>query len=88
MRGIIGSGSLICQRIAAQSPILSQVKKGAQRIIRMATGETTKRSPDLDADHLTAQLRSTAIAHLSGSLTGPPTEPPNWLRRKPPEAWC
>jgi len=26
--GIIGSGSLICQRIAAQSPILSGVKKG------------------------------------------------------------
>ena len=65
VRGIIGGGSLICQRIAAQSPILSQVKKGAQRIIRMASGETTKRSPNLDADHLTAQLRSTAIAHLS-----------------------
>jgi len=65
VRGIIGGGSLICQRIAAQSPLLSQVKKGAQRIIRMATGETTKRSPNLDADHLTAQLRSTAIAHLS-----------------------
>jgi hypothetical protein len=30
VRGIIGSGSLVCQRIAAQSPILSQVKKGAQ----------------------------------------------------------
>jgi len=65
VRGIIGAGSLICQRIAAQSPILSQVKKGAQRIIRMATGQTTKRSPDLDASHLTAQLRSSAIAHLS-----------------------
>jgi hypothetical protein len=65
VRGIIGAGSLICQRIAVQSPLLSQVKKGAQRIIRMATGETTKRSPNLDADHLTAQLRSTAIAHLS-----------------------
>jgi len=65
VRGIIGGGSLICQRIAAQSPILSQVKKGAQRIIRMVSGETTKRSPNLDADHLTAQLRATAIAHLS-----------------------
>ena len=65
VRGIIGGGSLICQRIAAQSPILSQVKKGAQRIIRMVSGETTKRSPKLDAAHLTAQLRSSAIAHLS-----------------------
>ena len=27
VRGIIGGGSLVCQRIAAQSPILSQVKK-------------------------------------------------------------
>jgi hypothetical protein len=67
VRGIIGSGSLVCQRIAAQSPILCQVKKGAQRIIRMASGETTKRSPKLDAAHLTAQLRSTAIAHLSAT---------------------
>jgi len=65
VRGIIGSGSLICQRIAASSPILSQVKKGAQRIIRLTCGETTKRSPTLDATHLTSQLRETAIAHLS-----------------------
>ena len=65
VRGIIGSGSLICQRIAAHSPILSRVKKGAQRIIRMTSAETTKRSPDLDAFHLTAQLRTTAIAHLT-----------------------
>ncbi len=65
VRGIIGGGSLICQPIAAQSPILSQVKKGAQRIIRMVNGETTKRSPTLDASHLTAQLPSTAIAHLT-----------------------
>jgi hypothetical protein len=65
VRGIIGSGSLVCQRIAAQSPILSQVKKGAQRIIRMVSGDTTKRSPTLDAGHLTAQLRATALAHLT-----------------------
>src|SRR6266545_1194774 len=31
VRGIIGSGSLICQRIATQSPILSRVQKDAQR---------------------------------------------------------
>src|SRR5215813_7930853 len=65
VRGIIGSGSLICQRIAAGSPILSAVQKGAQRIIRMVSGETTKRSPDLDAEHLTAQLRASAVADLS-----------------------
>src|SRR6476469_3429922 len=65
VRGIIGSGSLICQRIATQSPILCRVQKGAQRVIRMLTGATTKRSPELDVDHLTAQLRSVALADLA-----------------------
>src|SRR5947209_3423921 len=65
VKGIISSGSLVCARIAAQSPLLGRVKKGAQRIIRMVTGETTKRSPNLDADHLTAQLRAHALAHLA-----------------------
>src|SRR6476619_1485258 len=64
VRGIIGSGSLICQRIATQSPILSSVQKGAQRVIRMVTGQTTKRSPRLDAAHLTAQLRAQALRQL------------------------
>jgi len=65
VKGIITSGSLVCTRIAAQSPILGVVKKGAQRIIRMVRGETTKRSPNLDAAHLTAQLRTHALAHLA-----------------------
>src|SRR5262245_11734128 len=65
VKGILTNGSLVCTRIAAQSPILGAVKKGAQRIIRMVTGVTTKRSPDLDAAHLTAQLRAHALAHLA-----------------------
>jgi hypothetical protein len=65
VKGIISSGSLVCTRIAAQSPILGAVKKGAQRIIRMVKGETTKRSPKLDAAHLIEQLRTQALAHLS-----------------------
>jgi len=65
VKGIITSGSLVCTRIAAQSPILGVVKKGAQRIIRMVRGETTKRSPNLDAAHLTAQLCTHALAHLA-----------------------
>ena len=65
VKGIVASGSLVCQRIATHSPILSAVTKGAQRIIRMVTGTTTKRSPDLDADHVTAQLRTQAVAHLA-----------------------
>jgi Transposase DDE domain len=64
VKGIVASGTLVCQRIAVHSPVLGAVKKGAQRIIRMVRGNTTKRSPDLDADHLTAQLRSQAVADL------------------------
>jgi hypothetical protein len=65
VKGIIAAGSLICQRIAAQSPVLAAVKDGAQRVLRLATGESTKRSPHLDADHLTAKLREHALTHLS-----------------------
>lgn len=65
VRGIIGSGSLICQRIAAHSSMLNAVKDGAQRVMRMVMGETAKRSPQLDADHVTAQLRAAAVAHLA-----------------------
>src|SRR6266516_2652715 len=64
MRGIMGAGSLICQQIAAASPILAKGKKGAQRVIRLASGESTLRS-DLDAEQLTKQLRESAVEHLS-----------------------
>jgi hypothetical protein len=64
VRGIIGAGSLICQQIAGQSPMLSQGKKGAQRVIRLAMGESTQRS-DLDDRHLTARLREEAVEQLA-----------------------
>lgn len=64
VRGIIGSDSLVCQQIAAHAPLLATAVKGAQRIIRMVTGETIKRSPDLDAVHVTAHLRTMAVTHL------------------------
>jgi hypothetical protein len=54
IRGIIGAGSLMCQQIAAASPIRAKGKKGAQRVIRLASGESTLRS-DLDAEQLTKQ---------------------------------
>jgi hypothetical protein len=69
LKGIIAAGSLVCQRIAAQSPVLGTVQNGAQRVIRMVMGESTKRSPDLDADHLTAKLRTQAVAHLGSAAT-------------------
>jgi hypothetical protein len=63
IRGIMGAGSLICQRIAASSPVLAKVKKGSQRILRLASGESTQRS-ELDAKHLTKKLREAAVEHL------------------------
>lgn len=68
VRGIIDAGSLICQRIAAQSPLLSASKDGAQRVIRLAKGESTKRS-DLDAEHLVAALCERGVEHLADSET-------------------
>lgn len=69
LRGIIAAGSLVCQRIAACSPILSTAQDGAQRISRLACRETTKRSPTLDAQHLIEQLRSHALEHLASVPT-------------------
>lgn len=63
VRGIIGAGSLICQQIAGQSPVLSQGTKGAQRVIRLAMGQSTQRS-QLDDRHLTARLREAAVEQL------------------------
>jgi hypothetical protein len=66
VRGIINAGSLVCQRIAAHSPLLSAAKDGAQRVIRLAKGESTKRS-ELDAEHLVGALCERGVAHLSES---------------------
>jgi hypothetical protein len=43
VKGIIAAGSLICQQIASQSAELSKGKKGSQRVIRLATGQSTQR---------------------------------------------
>ena len=67
-RGISSSGSLVWQRIAAHAPVLASVKKGAQRVIRMVTGVRPKRAPQLDDTHLTAQLRTPAVAHLRAQM--------------------
>jgi hypothetical protein len=64
IKGIMAAGTLICQRIAACSPLLSKAKDGAQRILRLATGERTQRS-QVDAEHLTAQLREVAVEQLA-----------------------
>jgi hypothetical protein len=69
IKGLLGAGTLVCQQIAAQSPVLATVKNGAQRIRRMVSGVSTKRSPHLDADHLTAHLREHAVAHLAAAAS-------------------
>jgi hypothetical protein len=66
VRGIINAGSLVCQRIAAHSPLLSAAKDGAQRVIRLVKGESTKRS-DLDAEHLVDALCERGVEHLAES---------------------
>jgi hypothetical protein len=68
VRGIINAGSLVCQQIAVHSPELSVVKDGAQRVIRFAKGESTKRSL-VDAEHLTAALCQRGVAQLAESET-------------------
>lgn len=64
VRGVIGAGSLIWERIAAHSPVLMASRNGAQRVIRFARGESTLRSA-VDAEHLTARLRERGMQHLS-----------------------
>lgn len=64
VKGIVTAGSLVCERIAAQSAILSRAKDGGQRVSRMVSGESTKRS-QLDAAHLTEKLRERGVAQLS-----------------------
>jgi hypothetical protein len=68
VRGIINAGSLVCQQIAAHSPVLSGVKDGAQRVIRFAKGESTKRSA-IDAEHLVEALCKRGVEQLSESET-------------------
>jgi hypothetical protein len=66
VKGIIGAGSLVCQRVAAQSAILSAAKDGGQRVSRFARGESTKRS-QMKAEDITWALRERGIAHLTAT---------------------
>jgi hypothetical protein len=68
IKGIIAAGSLICKRIAAHSQLCVATSKGGQRVIRLAKGESTKRT-QLDAVSLTERLRSRGLAELAESET-------------------
>lgn len=63
VQGIIGGESLVVSRIVACSPLLWASNNAAQRVRRMSTGETTKRSY-LDAEHLIQQLQAHAVQQL------------------------
>jgi hypothetical protein len=63
VKGIISAGSLVCQRIAATSAVLSVAKEGGQRVSRLVTGESKKRS-QINAETLTAALSERGTAHL------------------------
>jgi hypothetical protein len=66
IKGIIATGSLVCERIAAHSQVIGATSRGGQRIIRLAKGESTKRS-QLDAASLTERLRSHGLVGLAES---------------------
>lgn len=66
IQGIINAGSLVCQRIAAHSSVLSRAKEAGQRVSRFALGESTKRST-VDAEHLSAKLRERGVEQLAES---------------------
>lgn len=68
VKGIIAAGSLVCSRIARHSPLLAAGNKGSQRVIRLAKGESSKRSR-LDADSLSERLRSHGLAQLAQAET-------------------
>lgn len=69
LRGIIAAGSLVCQRIAAVSPVLAAVENGAQRVIRLVKGQSTDRST-LRVGQLTERLRARGVAQLGEADTG------------------
>lgn len=66
VKGIIASGRVIGTRIAASSEERSQSKNGAQRVLRMAKGERTRRS-ELDAEDRTARFRQVGVAQFQES---------------------
>jgi hypothetical protein len=71
--GILAAGSLVCSRIAAVAPLLSEVRDGAQRILRFAIGESTRRSSVVGtstASRLVEKLAQRGVAQLKETIPG------------------
>src|SRR5581483_10052050 len=65
VKGIMASGSVIGEQRAASSAERSRSKNGAQRVLRMAKGERTRRS-ERNAENLTAGGRRAGAGKRSG----------------------
>ena len=71
--GVLAAGSLVCSRIAAVAPLLSGVRDGAQRVLRFASGESTRRSSVVGtsiATRLVEKLAERGVAQLGETLPG------------------
>lgn len=71
--GILTAGSLVCSRIAAVAPLLSGVRDGAQRVLRFASGESTRRSSVTGistASRLVEKLAQRGVAQLGATPAG------------------
>lgn len=71
--GILTAGSLVCARIAAQAPCLSNARYGSQRVLRFAKGYSTTRSslPDKStASRLVDRLAQRGVASLGETPAG------------------
>ncbi|MEP6775080.1 MAG: transposase [Chloroflexota bacterium] len=74
VQGILTAGSLVCTRIAAQAPLLSNVQHGSQRVLRFATADSTQRS-SVTASRLVGKLGERGVASLGQT----PTSTEVWL---------
>jgi len=73
LSGILAAGSLVCSRIAAVAPLLSKVCDGAQRVLRFASGESTRRSEVQGASlaqRLVGSLAQRGVASLGQTSGG------------------
>ena len=65
IQGILGGQSLRCAQIARSAPGLAATDSSEQRIRDMVEGHFTKRSPDLDEQHIVQRLVRRGVEMLS-----------------------
>jgi hypothetical protein len=65
IQGIVGGQSLRCAQIARSAPGLAATDSSEQRIRDLVEGHFTKRSPDLDEQHIVQRLVRRGVEMLS-----------------------